>query len=222
MPLIYDGSTLIYKGFRAQEIYQSLVKMSWNDNQPGLGQAICYLRAKGRRDSPLFARSGLSLSGNLPLTNICYRMCDAEWCFSGQYHFVLSLLSETNTVFHCWSWIKRWFSPVQGGEVALVPPAKMDQTKSKEQLSCIYSQWKVELFHSETMLTLMSVTTRSENGVCDGLFDKWVQGRKFKLIQFIFAVNQIIYGHQDVFVCPLVHTGCSCQIDGVLTHFHVM
>lgn len=72
-----DIVSLIAKGFGAQEIYQGLVKMSWNDNcvhQPGLGQAIWYFRAKASRASPLLVRSGPSLSGNLLLTNICRRL----------------------------------------------------------------------------------------------------------------------------------------------------
>lgn len=68
---------MIYEGIGAQEIYQSLVKMSWNHNcvyQSGLGQAIWYFRAKARRDSPLLARSGPSLSGSLSPTNTCSRI----------------------------------------------------------------------------------------------------------------------------------------------------
>lgn len=44
---------LIYKGFGAQEIYQSLVEMRGNDNcvwQSGLGQASWYVRAKNQED----------------------------------------------------------------------------------------------------------------------------------------------------------------------------
>lgn len=142
-----DSASLIYMGFRAQEICQSLVKMSWNDDYvylPVLRQAIWYMRAKARRASPLLARSGLSLSGTQSLTNIRSGIWIQQAAFLAITTLFYPFLSEANTVFHCRKWVNRWYDPVWGVEVAPVAPAKMDQTKPKQQLSCFRLSVKIQ------------------------------------------------------------------------------
>lgn len=146
------------------EIYQPLVKMSWNDNQPGLEQAIWYLRTKARRASPLLARSGLSLSGNLWLTNICYRMWMQQVVSLVSTTFVLSHLSEADTAFYCREWVNRWWATMRWLHWPLPKWIRPSQNSSLAVFDCHFK------LYTEKSCWL----TSSNNRLCDGLFE----GRK--------------------------------------------
>lgn len=143
--------------------------MSWNHNQPWLGRAIWYfLGQKSEGPVHFLARSGPSLSGNLSLTNICYRMWMQQLAslvctmlFKPIYQRqTLNFTAGSGSVddmSQCkvGRWFKRplprWSRPSQNSLVVFACENSNSTLRNEADLSVIAS---------------------SQTGLCDGLFDK--------------------------------------------------